>query len=292
MKNKLFAFLTVFVLFLNLTGLSFADTRRDTSKIRQTAALIALLPASDGVATLDARRLFDNAIPTILSANQPMLAAITAKLGEVESKTGIDLRKFDQIVVGVATKKVSAKDVDFDPVAIARGDVTVGSLIGVVKLASSGTYHEEKVGDRTIYIFSAREVTKNAVKATNAKVPDVIDKAIDGLTHEIAVAAIDRNTLAFGSPARVRQTLEGKTKVGSDVLALLPHSETAVAASAMRSPGAMSSLLPMENDELGANIDSIRYIAGSLNVAAAGTELKAMVRTATPDQAQSLLETL
>ena len=51
-------------------------------------------------------------------------------------------------------------------------------------------------------------------------------------------------------------------------------------------------MLPLDNDELGKNIDSIQYIAGSLEVSAAGTSLQMLARTAKPEQAQGLKDTL
>ncbi len=61
---------------------------------------------------------------------------------------------------------------------------------------------------------------------------------------------------------------------------------------AMRSPGGMSGLLPLDNDELGANIDAIDYLAGSMDVAATGTTLGVVARTKKTEQAQGLKDTL
>ncbi len=292
MRTKFFATATMAMLLLNTVGMAFDKHGKDVKK-RRSNALVAILPASDGVATLNAKRMFSDAMPQVLSANQPMLAAITAHIDNIEAKTGIDLRKFDSVAVGLSFKKVSDKEYDFDPVAIARGDLRSGALVAIAKLASNGTYREEKFGERTIYVFSAKAIVqKTAVKSTGSKIEDTIAKALDGLTHDVAVTAIDGNTLAFGSLARVRETLDGKTHVSADLTALLGLNETSIADFALKTPTGMSKLLPLDNDELGANIDSIRFVSGSVAVSTAGTSLQVIARTVKPDQAQGLFETI
>lgn len=293
MKTRFFASTAIAVLLLNVVGLSFGDTRRNKAKRTQTTRLVSLLPASDGVLVFDSKRFLTDALPKALSSNQAMLAEIMAKIAEVETRTGIDLRKFDQVAVGVAIKQVSAKEKDYDAVMIATGDMSAGALVAAAKLASNGKYREEKIGDRTVYIFSAKDVArKTPVKITNSKVAGAIDKALSHLTKEIAVATLDTGTLAVASPSRMRETIEGKSRVAADVTALLSAKETAVMTFALKTPGGMSTMLPLDNDELGKNIDAIRYIAGSLDVSAAGTSLQLLARTAKPDQAQGLKDTL
>lgn len=294
MKTRLFAAASIAVLLLNFVGLGAAvDTRRNKGTKRQSNRLVTLLPASDGVAVFDAKRFLNDALPKLLSANQPMLNEIMGKIGEMETRTGIDLRKFDQVAVGVAFKQVSSKEIDYEPVAIASGDINAGALVAIAKLASNGTYREEKIGERSVYIFTAKAVMqKTSVKTTNSKITDAIDRALKGLSKEIAVTAIDRNTLAIGTLPRIRETLAGGSHVGTDITSQLSSRETAVMSFAMRTPGGMSKLLPLDNDELGTNIDSIQFLSGSVDVLAAGTSLQMMARTKKPEQAQGLKDTL
>ncbi|MEO6654913.1 MAG: hypothetical protein ABIO36_02420 [Pyrinomonadaceae bacterium] len=293
MKTRFFVSAAIAVLVLNIVGLSAADIRRSKVAKRQATRLVTLLPASDGVAVFDSKRFLDEALPKVLSANQPMLGEIMAKIKEMETRTGVDLRKFDQVAVGVAYKQVSAKETDFEPVAIASGDINAGALIAVAKLASNGTYREEKIGDRTVYIFSAKDVThKTAAKNSNSKIAGYLDKAIQGLSKEIAITALDKNTLVIGVIGRVRETLAGQTRIAADISSLLSVKETAVMSFALKPPGGMSHLLPLDNDELGKNIDSIQYLSGSLDVAAIGTSLQMSARTKMAEQAVGLKDTI
>ena len=293
MKHKIFAFLTAGVMTLNLVGFAGAAEGKVSVKRQVADPLVALLPASDGVAVLDAERFFSVGLPQVLSANQPMLSAIIAKIDEIQSKTGIDLRKFEHVAVGVTIRSAAPGRVSLEPVAIARGTFTAGGLVAVARLASNGTYREEKIGARTIYVFSAKQAAqKNLPKATGGKASAVIEKTLDGLTSDIAVTSLDSNTLALGSPARVRQTLEARTKVDPAVVSLLSRDPGSIMSFAAKTPAGLSKFVPIDNDELGKNLDSIRFMAGSMDVAEGSAIVRFMARTQKADQAQTLLETL
>ncbi len=292
MTKRFFPAVVVAVLLLDVIGFAFVDARTAAIKKAEVSRLISMLPASDGVVVIDSKRLVDQALPKILSGNQAMLTEVMGKLAEMEATTGIDLRKFEQLTVGVAMKKVTATEFDFEPVALANGDINAGAMIAVAKLASKGTYREEKVGDKTVFIFSAKDLVQKNAKPANSKIGSLLEQGLKGLTKDVAVVALDKNTLAIGSLPRVKQTLLGDSKVSSDVISMLSTRETSIMTFAMRSPGGMSALLPLDNDELGANIDSIEYLTGSMDVAATGTTLNVLARTRKPEQAQSLRDTL
>lgn len=286
-KTKAIAFFTLSILVLNLSGLALADTRRAKAK-RQSNALVAMLPASDGVATFDAKRFFNDALPKVLSANQPMLAKIMGHLSDMENKTGIDVRKFQQVAVGVTMRSNGNKSLAFDPVAIARGDLSADSLISTGKAAAQGKFREEKIGDRNVVIFSAKDVAKKNVPAA-AK---IFGTVIDGMPDEIAVTALDTTTLVIGSLSRVRQTLDRQTSVSVEITSLLSNSETSVCTFAMRVPEGMSKLVNLDKDELGQNISSIKLMSGSMDVTAAGASVAMMARTAKAEQAKELFTML
>ena len=292
MRTKFFAMAAVAVLMFNIAGFGWGDTH-PKAKTRQINRLVTLLPASDGVAVFEAKRFLNDALPKVLSANQPMLADIMAKITEMENHTGLDLRKFDQVAVGVAFRPVSPKEMDYEPVAIASGDISAGALVAVAKLAAKGSYREETIGDHTVLVFTAKNVIqKTSVKVSSSKITDAIDRALKGITKEIAITALDKNTLAIGTLRRIRETLEGKSHVGVDVTNQLSQKETAVMSFALRTPGGMSKLLPLDNDELGQNVDSIQFLSGSIDVSTVGTSLQLLARTKRPDQAQGLKDTL
>jgi len=292
MKTRFFAVAAIAVMLLGI-GIFAEPDSKSNAKGLQSSRLIGLLPASDAVAVFDSKRFLNDALPKVLSSNQPMMAQIMRKLSEMEQRTGIDLRKFEQVAVGVRIKQIADKKYGFEPVAIASGDVNAGALIAVAKIAAGGGYREEKIGAKTVYVFAAKDILKNApVKPTNSKIGKIVDHAANALMKEVAVTALDGNTLAMGSLPRLREAVEGKSRVGSDITGLLSANGTSVMTFSAKSPGGLSRFLPIENDELGKNIDSIEYFAGSMDVAASGASVQMLARTKQPEQATGLKDTL
>ncbi len=283
MKTKIFTLLSLAALTLGLTDSGFAQTKKTPS---QASQLVSLLPASDGVAVLDVNRFVNEALPKLLSGNQPLLLKVTSALDVMKTKTGIDLRQFDHVAAGVSFTKVQAKEFDFDAVLIARGRIDAGAMIAAAKLALNGRYREEKIGTKTIYVFAAKEINdQNDKKAA-------IEKPFGKLSREMAVTVIDTNTIAFGSFARVKEAVEKKSKIGIDLTGFLNRKAMSIMSFAANVPEGMSAFLPLENDELGRNIDSIRYLYGTMAVFGDTTNLLAAARTLENTEAVSLHETL
>lgn len=292
MRSKAFSLIAIGVLLANVAVLG-ADNKRRAATVRASNQLIRLLPASDAVVTIDSKRFFNTALPTLLAKNQRMLADIMVKMNQFENQTGIDLRRFDSVVAGLAAVGTPDKNFSVDPVVIARGEIPAGGLVGVAKLASDGKYREERVGDRVVYVFSTTDAAAKAGKATGTgSLGSTIEGIIEGISKEMAVTQLDGTTVAFGSLARVRQTIEGQTSVGADIVGLLSQKASSVVTFAVRSPSGMSAVLPLDDDELGKNIDAIRYMSGTMDVTTAGASVYVMARTVEPQQAQSLSETL
>ncbi|MDQ2747240.1 MAG: hypothetical protein M3T96_08280 [Acidobacteriota bacterium] len=296
MKNKIFAALIACAFFLYVGSAASADT--NVVKKGQTAALAALLPASDGIMTIDMQKVLSETAPQILSGKPQTLAGINAKIDEVKEKTGIDLRQFEQIAVGVSTKQITAKEIDLEPLILARGTYNANALIALAKLASKGKFREEKVGTRSIYIFSGNEIAASAKPGaiTQSAKRDWFERAIDrmiaGLMKEIAVTSYDGTTLAVGSLARVRDTLNVKTPVNADLLTSINRQPNAVVAFSTNLPLNLSNYINLDNDQFGATLDSIRQASGAMELVNGNTAVSFTAKTGTADQSKNLLETL
>ena len=289
MRNKMFAFVAACAFIFSAVGANYAQVKTNA----QTNGLAALLPASDGIINLDVQRLLNEAAPQVLSGKPEMLTQINSKIDEIREKTGLDARQFEQIVIGVATKQVTAQEIDLQPVFLARGKYNVNALIALAKVAANGKYREEKLGSRTIYVFTGKEIIgQNTPQAKNSWFDKALDRMINGLTKEIAVASFDNNTLVFGSLARVRETFEGKTRVGGDVLNLIARKPNAAVSFGAKLPNGLSKFVDLDNDELGKTLDSIRQISGAAEVSGESAIISVTAKTLKPDQAQSLHETL
>jgi hypothetical protein len=299
MKKKIFALLVVSAFVLNGIGTVLADTNTKKSG-KQRNQLSALLPASDGVVTVNIQKLLSEALPQILSGNQPVLSGILGKFEEMKAQTGIDLRQFEQVAIGVTTKTVSAKKIDFEPILLARGSFNPGAILAMAKVAAStAKYREEKIGDKTVYIFSSKKTLPDnnpQTGKTSILLPGlgiiVSSDWLKHFSHELAVTSFDANTLAIGSLPRMRELLQTKTRVAADVLELANRKPNAVISFGAKLPNGMSSLVNLENDELGKNLDAIRQLSGALDVTDGSAAVSLMARTLRPEQAKGLQETL
>lgn len=292
MKFRIFAGLAFIALALQFAAPAFADGPAKRKQKLQTGQLVAMLPASDGVVTLQVQRFFSDALPTILSGNKGMLADVIAKIDAIKQKTGIDIRSFEYVAAGVVLKPSGGKQEDYEPVVIARGNVDTDKLIAAAKTAANGKYREERFGDKVIYIFPAKEIADAHKPAnTDPKVSKWIEK-FHGAMSEVAVSVLSPNTIAFGKPTRVRETIEGKTRVGSDVVNLLNRRELAVVNMAAKTPTGLGAFLPLDDDNLGKSLDSIRYVFGSMDTVEGSAVMNVTARTEKNTDAQTLFETI
>lgn len=293
MRNKFFALFVGLAFVMNGVGTVFADTKTN-KKTNQSSALVALLPASDGVVTFDIQKILNEAVPQVLSGKPLMLADINRAIDDVRGKTGIDLRQFEQVVVGIALRQTETQELNIEPVVMARGKYNAGALLALGRMASNGKYREEKIGERTIYIFSGKEIVgQNKPQQTKGSPFDrAIDRMIENLSKEFAVASYDNGTLVFGSVARVRETFEGKTHVGTDVSDALLRKPNAAMSFSLNVPNGMSQFVKLDNDELGATLDAIRQVSGALEVGDNNAGFSVTAKTLKADQAQKLQQTL
>ncbi len=292
MKFRVFTALAIAVLALNFAGSTLAD---GSKKKAAGPDLVAMLPASHGVVSIDVRRLLNEGLPTILSSKPDWVAKLNESIDDIRGKTGLDLRMFEQAAIGVNTTDLGNGKFDIDPVILARGDFNAGSLIAIAKVASDGKYREETVGTHSLIIFSVKDAADKAAAkaaAANSTANSIMDSVEDSFSEEVAVTALTDNTLAIGTAARVRETIAGKTKISPELNAMLAKYPNTIAKMAATVPGGLSKFVPMENDEIGKNIDGIRSISGAFNVTPVQSTFMMSAKTLQPSQAKSLYETL
>lgn len=291
MKLKLITTALISVLLSNAALFAAAPDRGPKTKRPQTDRLVNLLPASDGIAVFEAKRFLDDALPKLLSANQPVYAKVTGHISMIRDSVGIDLHKFDRVAVGVAYKTVSATETDYEPVIIASATgLNYEALTAAARSAAKNSYRTETVAGKTVSVF---KIEPPAGPAPAANAPASGRTAFKGFSKEVAVTSIDPNTIAIGTLPRVKETLSGSSHLSAELVSLLSAQDAGVMAFAMRPPGGMTKLLPLQYDELGKTLNSINYIAGSLKFDTAGAaQVHLLARTKAPENALSLRDTL
>lgn len=292
MKQKIFALLILLTMVVSLVVVGLADVKRK-KPAPKTDELVALLPESDMAMAIDGKRMFAEAIPQILSSNQPMLADINVAIDEAKSRTGIDLRQFDRIAVGVKAVEKAPKSYDFEPLVLARGPVSAESAIAVAKAVSNGKYREEKIGGRSVYVFSPAEmISKGKGKTSGTVFSGVIDVFLGGLSGEMAVTGLDSDTLAVGSLKQMSALFEAKSKISADLLETVSKKSDAVMSFGARMPKGLSQVISLDNDELGKNLDAVRSLSGSMDVVAGSASVSIAAKTADAVSAKGIKDTL
>ena len=292
MIRKVTAAIAVLVLVLGILGSFIAMGQAESSRTAGTNPLVAMLPASDVVVVGDGKRFFTEA-PKLLAANQKALGELLAHLDQLQAKTGVDLRKFETFAAGASVTKLEGPGHKVAPVVIARGSIDSAQVIEAAKKAAEGKAKEESVNGRTMFVVSSKDVMELAKKhapasANHKKVEDKVAHAMD----DLAIAATGPNTVVFGYASRVRETLEAKSKVNDELLGLLAKKPAGIANFAAKVPGGMSSLLPLDNDDLGMIINSVKAVYGAADVANGQATVSVTAVTEKADQAEELKGTL
>ncbi len=291
-KRVTAAFAASLLVFSVVTA-SFAGYAVSGDPHAQTNQLLSILPASDVIFVADGKRVFNDALPKVLAGNQKTLKEILTHLDTVQTNTGIDLRKFDSIAGGANIVKTEGGKVKVAPVIVARGTTDTAALIEAAKKAVSGKFKEETVNGKTMYVVASEDVIAFVKKNTPASANSSKHQAeLAKMMDDMAFAAIDSNTIVAGFTTRVRETLQGNSKVNSELVGLLGKKPAGIANFAGKIPGGMSTLLPLDNDLLGSRIDAISAIYGSVDVANAQATVNVTAVTSTPQQAEDLKDTL
>jgi hypothetical protein len=170
-----------------------AQTRRNAPAA--AAGIIAQLPASDAVVTVDVKRLLNEGLPRAYASNQAELARVNGEIDKFRDRTGLDARQFSQIALGARYAQTPSGATTMDSVAIARGTFNSGALVGAGRLAANGQYQETQYGGKSVYVFNINERVK-LLGLFNLNVT------------ELAVSALNANTLAIGKVSRVREAID------------------------------------------------------------------------------------
>jgi hypothetical protein len=271
---------------LLVAGFAFAGVEMNKTAAAQNADLLAQLPASEAVAVVDMKRMFNETLPQMFSAEPQKLAEINAHFDEFKTKTGIDPRSFERVAVGMNYKRVSAAEIDFEPIVLARGNFNAPALVAAGKIGLNGKFREEKIGDRSLLVFSLRDVAAQ-ISATGKRngMSKFVSKLLSG---ETAVTTLDAGTLVFGNPAQVRQMFANKTRVNADLTALAQKNPNALVSFGGNVPANFDSMFRFGNAEIDRLVKSLRQLYGSVDVASGNASILVAARTDSAKSAEDL----
>jgi hypothetical protein len=254
---------------------------KSATKFAPPADALSYLPASDGIALIDVRRLLNETMPHILAGDPAKLAQANAEIDKFKTRTGIDPRAFDRVVLGAHFTYPAPKVTKLETVAIARGTFDAKTLIATARIAAKGKYREEKYRGVTISVITIND---------RMKLFGVWDMRIS----DLAVCALDANSLAIGSVSTVRAAIDaGKSgKASAELAALAARDPKAVLGFGANLPKELMTSLNVGNDTIAKDASSIRQVYGSIGSTESDVSLMLVARTDSAEAANNLNDTV
>jgi hypothetical protein len=246
------------------------------------AGVVAQLPTSDAVMTIDVKRLFNEAMPRAYASNQAELARVNGEIDKFKERTGLDARQFSQLAFGVRYSQTPSGATTMEAVAVGRGTFNPASIVSAARLAANGKYQETKYGGKTVHVFGFDDQVK------------LLGLFKVHLT-ELAVAALDANTLAVGKPSRVREAIDaaaGRARVSAEIAGLAARSPDAIIGLGGTLPASATRNLDFLSAEFSRSVASIRQFYGSVGATSEGFQVQTVFRTETAGAAKTLGDTV
>ena len=255
-------------------------TRAATAQTEAALAQLSL-PASDALLYLDVRTLFAEVIPRSLASDQARLAQVNADVAEFKTRTGIDAREFDTLLVGARIVALPSGATKLDHVtAVARGRFREEALVAAARAAAKGGLAEQKHGGQTVYVATVNDRIKLFGLARMS-------------VKELAFAVLDQNTLALGEPEDVRAAIDAKAGRGRADLRPLNFPKdpgTFLAFTGNVPAGALAGVETGISANVDRAVQSVRGFYGTVGSTAAGVQLMTTLRAGTPGDAKQLYD--
>ncbi len=280
--NFVRSFAVTLVLSLVVSAIALAQRSRSASPVGQTPTLLSSLPPSDAVALINVNRVLDEALPKLLAENPAKLADVTSELAKFKTQTGLDPRSFDQIALGLNYKYPREGITTISTAVLARGTFNAGAIVAAGRLAANGKYAEQKYQGKTIYLFSLDQQIR-LLGLWNLNVRD------------LAVTAVDGNTLALGNLDAVRGVIEAnrtRKHANAELIALASRDPNAILGFGGNISLTLLENLSLSNDSIARELTAVRQVYGTLGMTSTDLELMLAARTVDTYSAKNLGDTI
>ena len=263
-----------------VSSLTFGGQRQKTTAA-EPANIASYLPASDAVAIVDVKRMLNETMPSILGSDQAKLAQANAEVDKFKTKTGVDLRQFNRVAVGVRYAYPNATTTKLETVAIAHGTFDAKAVSASARAAANGKSREEKYRGLTITIINVND---------QIKVLGLWNMTIS----ELAICPLDPTSLALGTLENVKAAIDAG-KVGrapAELIALASKDPAAVMGFGANITPELLAKLDVGNDTIAKDVSSIKQAYGSVGSTQSDVTLMMVARTDSADAAKNLGDTV
>jgi hypothetical protein len=204
-------------------ALNVVRTESNGALSQTVPASLAALPEADTLIFINSRRILDEAAPRLMPEKD--LADMRKGFAEIKQFAGVDPSNVDYIVIAVRFRKPTAELTFMPPefMAVASGDFSSDSLMGLARTGSQGKLRDEKYRMKTLGLMTIDPIAKEAEKNPMLK-----------SFSEVAIVPLNATTIAVGSTAYLKAAIdaeEGNKRISSESLNSL-----------LRDPGALISI--------------------------------------------------
>ena len=280
--STLKSFVAALLLTLGVSVIGLAQRNRTATGTKPAPTLLSSLPPSDAVAIINVARVLNEALPKLLAENPAKLAEVTDELAKFKMQTGLDPRSFDQVALGLSYKYPREGITKISTVALARGTFSAGGMVAAGRLMANGKYQEQKYQGKTIYIFSLERQVR-LFGLWDVKVGD------------LAVTALDGNTLALGNLDAVRGAIDSARAgkhANPELVALASRDADAILGFGGNVSPQLLENLSLTNDTVARELTAVRQVYGTLGMTSSDLELMLTARTVDTYAAKNLGDTV
>lgn len=244
------------------------------------------VPSSDALIVVDLKRFSSDALPRLL-VDEPEARALLLGLADPKTVELLDGRAMQRLIAGVRYRnpRIVSDPFDFELVVVAQSS-EAGQLPALIRSRGAGKYREQPYAGKTLYVTQLEqpEPKKAPTSATRAD------------ETEWAIAALDANTLVFGSPAFVRSSIDvntGKaTAVSAELITALKTNSKALLSAAGGLPSLTSAGQQIVGNNASQILSSLKRFYASVEHTPTGFEAVVTLNTTSPEQTKTLVDLL
>ena len=279
-KTSTFKLVLGVTLIILVSSLTFVGQRQRTAPSPQSSSIASYLPASDGVAIIDVKRMLNETMPSILGRDPAKLAQGIAEVDKFKAKTGVDLRTFDRVAMSVRYTYPNATTTKLDTVAIAHGTFDAKAITASAR-ANGKSSREEKYRGLTITVIGVND----QIKLLGLWSMEI---------NELAICPLDQNSLALGSLATVKAAIDAGRTGGApaELIALATKDPTAVMGFGANLTPELLAKLDVGNDTIAKDVSSIKQAYGSVGSTQSDVTMTLVARTDSADAVKNLSDTI
>jgi hypothetical protein len=225
--------------------------------------------------------MLNETMPSILGSDQAKLAQANTEIDKFKTKTGVDLRQFNRVAVGVRYAYPNATTTRLETIAIAHGTFDAKAVSASARAAANGKSREEKYRGLTITIINVNDEIK-MLGLWNMSI------------HELAICPLDPTSLALGTLENVKAAIDaGKAgRAPAELIALASKDTSAVIGFGANITPELLAKLDVGNDTIAKDVSSIKQAYGSVGSTQTDVTVMMVARTDSADAAKNLGDTV